>query len=118
MRSRHPATRPTPPLNGAASGFFASSNGTPKRHTQLHRGPHPAELTGRIPDNGRRSKEVFLEEIVEQVLQAERNSMIVFAANDGECVDLAIELRQFLKRRRSGAIFLVHPVEQGEAIVG
>src|SRR6516225_12415866 len=31
MRSRHPVTRPTPRLTGAASGFFASSNGTPKR---------------------------------------------------------------------------------------
>jgi hypothetical protein len=91
-----------------------------ERHTQLHRGPHPAELTGRITDNGRRSKEVFLEEMVEQVLQAGGNTMIVFAADDGECVDLAIELRQFLEHRRSGAarVFLVHTVEQGEALLG
>src|SRR5437868_2180442 len=31
MRSRHRATRPTRRLNGAASGFSVSSNGTPKR---------------------------------------------------------------------------------------
>jgi hypothetical protein len=47
-------------------------------HPQLHCGAHAAESARRITNDGRRSKEILLEEMIQQVLQRWRNAMIVF----------------------------------------
>ena len=58
--------------------------------------------------------------MVEQVFQRRRNSVIVFAADDDERIGLAVERCQSLENRRRAAalIFLVHAVEQREAMFG
>jgi hypothetical protein len=61
-------------------------------------------------------KEVIFEEMVEQVFQSRRNTVVVLAADDGEPVDLAIELGQILQYRGSAAalIFLVQRSSRGK----
>src|SRR6516162_5755363 len=49
-----------------------------------------------------------------------RNSVVVFAADDREGVDLAIELSQFLQHGGSNAalVFLVHAVQERQPLLG
>src|SRR6185312_72275 len=69
-----------------------------RRHAQFrqggaqgHGGAHAAEHPRRIADNRGGSPEVFLEEVVEQVFQCGRDAVVVFAADDDETVDAAVE---------------------------
>src|SRR5207244_12503226 len=91
-----------------------------ERQPQLHCGPNPAELAGRVTDDCRWSEEILLEEMVEEVLQAGRDAVVVLAGDDRERVDLAVEPSQRFEDGRSAAplIFLVHAVEQRQAQLG
>src|SRR6266849_10441813 len=70
-----------------------------ERQAQLHCGPNPAELAGRVTDDRRWSEEILLEEMVEEVLQAGRDAVVVFAADDRERIDLAVEPSQRFEDR-------------------
>jgi hypothetical protein len=91
-----------------------------EHHAQFHCGPNPAELAGRVTDDCRWSEEILLEEMVEEVLQAGRDAVIVSAADDRERIDLAVEPSQRFEDGRSAAplIFLVHAVEQRQVQFG
>src|SRR5438876_3115180 len=58
--------------------------------------------------------------MVEQILQRRRNTMIVFAGDDDEGVAFSIEDGERLQDRRRfpRLVFLVHTVEERQALLG
>src|SRR6185369_870722 len=74
---------------------------------------HAAEAAGGITNDPRRPEEIFLEKMVEQILESRRNAVIIFATDHQEPVDAAVQRREAFEMvgRLTCGVFLVHPVE-------